>query len=189
MQNTLGVQIGLMRFFRRSKIAYAPRFAVDAYAGAPFALVRDYADKARLVSFIWLAYILRIATSVYNSKVAEPIVRFCTVYVVNKSSRPFTGNVQPRQPMRFKYIAANAYGHIADFVNAPCHIANVNAFCGSFFPNKKPRVGVVIKNFSQVFCGKILLAHAVVPLKRWYLKLVFKAPTLNTSAYINTGII
>lgn len=150
MKFSFGFQIGLMRFFRRIVIAYAPRFSVNSYVCAPFILETYNAKKAGFVSFIWLANVLSVAVLAYLTQIFKSVVRFISVYVVNKFDGPVTGHVKPRQTMRFVNLPVNADSDVPDpFFFAPGYIANTNTFSDALAPRKNACLRVIIKNLAK----------------------------------------
>ncbi len=163
MIHTFRIQIGLMRFLRGSVIAYANRFFVYGDAGSPFVLKPNHTHKAGLVSFVWLADVLRIAFRAYVTKICKSVVRFVSVNVVNQANRPIAGYVKPNDSVRFINFAADTDSRIAFGVNVSRNIASFDRPTWPNFPNQHASFSAVFKYFSQLFCGNIGLAHLSPP--------------------------
>lgn len=150
MKFSFGFQIGLMRFFRRIVIAYAPRFPVNSYVCAPFILKTYHAKKTGFVSFIWFANVLSIAVFAYLTQIFKSVVRFISVYVVNKFDGPVAGHVKPRQTVRFVNLPVNADSDVPDaFFFAPGYVANMNAFSNALAPRKNTCLRAIVKNLAK----------------------------------------
>ena len=159
MVTTFGVKIDLMRFLRGSVIAKPFCFMFDRYACAPLVLKPNHTHKAGLVSFVGAAHIFSVTRFVYQSKIAQAIVRFITINVVNQPVGPYTMHNQPCKSMRFVNASIDAHGNIPLVVNTSGNIASFNCPTWPNFPNQHASFSAVFKYFSQLFCGNIGFAH------------------------------
>ena len=154
----LGLDIRLMRFFRRKEIAKPTGFAVDGNACAPLILEKDNANKPRFVTAIRAADILRISGWADYAKIAQSIIMFIAVYVVDKTLRPFSVRQQPRKPMRLVNFSAIADSDVFSGKVAR-GVARLNGLGNSFAPRQKPCFRVVAKNGLKMFGGHVFNAY------------------------------
>lgn len=148
-------QIRLLRFFRRVVVAYTSRFSLDSNAGAPFILKTYHTHKARFVAFIWLANVLRISVLKHFSQIFKSVVRFLSVYVINKFNRPFASHIKPSQTVRAMDALIYPYGGVPNsFFFAPRNCPNLRAFSSFDFPRKNSRGRVIIKYLVQSVVSK-----------------------------------
>jgi len=147
---TFSLYVHLMRFFGRRKIAQPMRFAVDSYVCAPFVLKKYDAHEARLVSAVRFSDVFRISSFIHYTKIAQAVVMFVAVYVVNKTIRPFTMRKQPSQPVRFVNLPAIADSNIRSRKVAR-DVVRFNRFGNSFAPCQKPRFRAVVKDQLKMF--------------------------------------
>lgn len=164
MMFTLRIQISLMCFFRRSKIANSPRFFVNGNAGSPFVLKQNNTHKTRFVSFIWSAYIFGVASFINNTKINQSVVGFNSVNVINQTIRPSSMCVQPRQTMGFIDFLFKAYCGVAKLIGVTRNISNMDSFCCAGKPSKNSCVSVIMQQFTQLIRGKIS-RHIIKPLQ------------------------
>jgi hypothetical protein len=174
MRFTFGFKVSRMSFFGGCKISDAVRLVVDRNVCSPLVVVFNNPHKPRFVSSVWLSYVLRIARLINNSKVAESVVSFVAVDMVNQPVRPFSGDVKPCQPMSLVNLSVESDSDIAKLVGVSSDITNMNAFGGSFQPSKLSGVGVKMKNLFKLIGGKVGNKHGESP---------------ELVSYINTGII
>ena len=158
MELALGLDIRLMRLFRRKIIAKPMRFAVDGNACPPFILERDNADKPRLITAIRAPNVLRVSSWIDYAKIAQSIIMFIAVYVVDKTLRPFSVRQQPRKPMRLVNFSAIADSDVFSGKVA-CGVARLNGLGNSFAPRQKPCFRVVAKNGLKMFGGHVFNAY------------------------------
>ncbi len=121
------------------------RFAADSYARAPFVLKKYDAHKARLVPSVRFADVFRISSFIHYTKIAQAVVMFVAVYVVNKTIRPFTMRKQPSQPVRFVNLPAITDSNIRSRKVAR-NVVRFDRFGNSFAPCQKPRFRAVVKD-------------------------------------------
>ena len=148
----LGLDIRLMRFFRRKEIAKPTGFAVDGNACAPLILEKDNANKPRFVTAIRAADILRISGWADYAKIAQSVIMLIAVYMVNKTSRPFTMRQQPRKSVRFVNFSAIAYSDVSSG-EVTGDVTRLDSFGNSFAPHQNPCFGVVAENGAEMFGG------------------------------------
>jgi hypothetical protein len=145
MMVTFSLYVRLMRFFGCRKIAQPMCFAADSYACAPFVLEKYNTHKSRLVSAIRFSDVFRISSLVHYAKIAQAIVMFVAVYMVNKAVRPFAVRKQPRQPVRLVNFSAIADSNICRGKIAR-DVVRLNRFGNSFAPRQKSRFRAVAKD-------------------------------------------
>lgn len=150
MKFSLSFQIRFVRFFRCIVVAYAPRFSIYGNACSPLALKFYHTHKTGFISFIGFADVLQISIFKNFAQIFKSVVRFISVYVVNKFDGPVTGYVAPRQTVRFVNLPVNADSDVPDaFLFAPGYVANMNTFSDALAPRKNSCLRVIIKNLAK----------------------------------------
>ena len=111
-------------------------------------------------------FVKHIVCVIHMPQIANPVIRFVLVYVVNLVLRERAVNVQPSQPMRPESNSVNGNSYVP-FLRVT---SNASGFDWAFStpPNKHSSLWVVVKKFAQTLCGKIGLSHAVVLIKQWF---------------------
>ena len=156
-------KVNLMRFFRSVVIAQPFRLALNGQTCAPFVLKPNDAHKTRFVSAIGFTHVLRIAISKHIAKICNSIVGLVAVNVVDKTFRPFTLCVQPRQSMRFVYAFCNANRNVAyTLFCAARNVPRFNRPAWANSPSKNACIGGIIKHFLNLFLGQRHLQSPVV---------------------------
>jgi len=171
MMLTLGFNVRLMSFFRRCVVAKPMRFSVDSDVGAPFVLKPNDTQKSRLVALVGAMNILRVAVWPNNAQIAQSVVVFAPVNVVNQSVRPYAMHVQPRQTMRFINATSKTYRNVTKFVLGACYISDMHGFSRALFPRHHSGVLVVVQKLTNFFRCNIAFGHKV---------LLLKGPNLST---------
>lgn len=153
---SFGIQIRLMRFFRRIVIAYAPRFFVYGYVCPPFVLKAYNAQKTRFVSFVRFTNVLRVAIFKYFTQIFKPIIRLNPVYMVYKFNWPFTCHIKPCQLVRAVNVFIYSNSNVPNtFLNATRNGTNFRTLSNPHFPNKNTCVRIVIQHFAQTVMRKV----------------------------------
>jgi hypothetical protein len=162
---SFGFQVHLVRLFGRQIIAKPTSFLVDCDAGSPLVLKPNHAKKSRFVAPIGSANILRVSISRNDPQVAQPVVPFAPIDMVNNAIRPRAICVQPSKSVRFVNFLFNAYRNVAKPVGYASSVANVYGFSGSRDPSKNSSVRVVVKKLSNFFSRNVV-NHADLPFVR-----------------------
>jgi hypothetical protein len=110
--------------------------------------------------------VLRVSAQANNAQIAQSVVVFAPVAVVNQPIRPNTMRRDPRQTMSFVNFLFDAYCDVAKLVGIACNVANVNSLGGSRNPCKNSRVGVVAQQLAEIFRQKFI-SHACNPFWRF----------------------
>lgn len=152
---TFSFQVYFMRFFRGSVVTKPLSFFANRNTCSPFVLIPNNSKKSRFISSIWPLNILRIAIGQNNTKIAQSIVIFAPVDMINQPIRPLAIRMQPRQTMGFVNFLFNAYRNVAKFVSVTCNIANMNCFGRAASPSKRTSYLVIREHFAQLFYCKI----------------------------------
>ena len=150
----LGLDISLMRLFRRKEVAKPMGFAGYGYAGAPFTLEMYHADKPRFVSAVRAPDILRVSGWVNYAKIVKSIVMLIAIYVVDKALRPFAVCQQPRNTMGLIYFPFIAYSDIRGR-KVSSFIADLNRARRPCNPREAARVRVVMKNGTEMLSSNV----------------------------------
>ena len=158
MDLALGLDIRLMRLFRRKIIAKPMRFAVDGNACPPFILERDNADKPRLITAIRAPNVLRVSSWIDYAKIAQSVIMLIAVHMVDKTLRPFSVRQQPRKPMRFVDFSAITDSDVFSGKVAR-NVAWLNSFGNSLLPCQKTSFRVVAKDGAQMFSDHAFNAY------------------------------
>lgn len=161
----LGNQVRMMGFFGRQIIAKPVSFLVGSDAGPPLVLKPNHAKKTRFVAPIWSANVLRVAAQVNDTQIAQSIVSFSPVDVVNKTVRPDAMRMKPRKSVRFVDFLFYAYSNVAKFVGIARNVANVHGFARPCNPSKNSGVVVVMKKLTNFF-SRDAINHAGFPFVR-----------------------
>ena len=160
---SLCFKVDLMRFFRSAVITQPFRFALNGQTCTPFVLVPNDAHKTGFVSAVGFSHVLRIAIRKHISKICNSIVGFVAIDVVDKTSRPFTVRVQPRQPVCFVNAFCNADRYVTNaFFCATRNVSSFNRFAWANSPSKNARVGGIIKHFLDLFLSQRHLQSPVI---------------------------
>jgi hypothetical protein len=165
MMLSFGFQIHLVRLFGRQIIAKPTGFLVDCDAGSPLVLKPNHTKKSRFVAPVGSANILRIAVSLNNSQIAQSIVPFAPIYMVDNAVRPDAMRVQPSKSVRFVDFLLDAYRDVAKFVCYASRVADVDGFGRSNNPSKNPGFVVVMKKLTNFF-SRDAVNHASFPFVR-----------------------
>ena len=166
MMFTLGFQIRLMGFLGRCVITNPVSFSVNRNAGSPFVLIPDHAQKTRFIASVWPTNILRVAVRCNDAQIAQSVVVFAPVNVVNQSGRPFVVRIQPCKPVRFVNFLFDTYRNIAKSIRRTCNIADMNGFSGPHDPGKNSRIGVVMEQLTKFFRRNVV-CHVCSPFWRF----------------------
>lgn len=170
---SFGDKICLMRFFWRIVIAYVLSFFVYRNARPPAFLKTYDADKPRLITFVWLSYILRVTVFKHFPKIFKSVIVFYAVYVVNILFRPYTSYKEPSQTMRLIDVTVDTDSNISDaFFAASGNVAYLNTPRDAFTPLKQPCLGLVIKHLTKPFRGKF--CHINLPMLNMYDKIILR---------------
>ena len=167
MKLPLCFQVGLVRFFRRVESANVASLTLHSDTCPPTSVDRNHTHKTGLISLVWLAYIFRVACFINQSKVAQSVVRFVTVNMVNQTNRPIVVCNQPNQPVCLVDTFTNTNSDVTVVVDAPCHITNLNTSGGSLTPHKFSGFRTVLQYLFDFFGGKIDVAHLAFPVMRF----------------------
>ena len=163
---SFGFQVRLVRLFGRQIIAKPTGFLVDGNAGSPFVLEPNHSKKTRFVAPVRSANILRIAIGRDNPQVAQPVVTFAPIYMVDNAVGPDAMRVQPSKSVRFVDFLFDAYRNVAKPVDYASSVANVYGFSGSRNPSKNSSVRIVVKKLSNFFSRNVV-NHACLSFVRY----------------------
>jgi hypothetical protein len=159
MMFTFSLYVHLMRFFGRGKVAKPMCFAADSYACAPFVLKKYNTHKSRLVSAVRFSDVFRVSSLVHYAKVAQTVVMFVAVYVVNKAVRPFAMRKQPRQPVRFVNLPTITDSNIWRG-KITRDVVGFNRFGNPFAPRQKPCFRAVVKDGLKMFYSHVFNVYS-----------------------------
>jgi len=165
MMFALGIQVRLMSRFGRQIISKPLSFVVNCNVCPPFVLKPNHAKKSGFIAPVWFPNVLRIAISGYNSQIAQPVVIFSPVDVVNKAIRPFAVRVQPSKSVGFINFAFNAYRNVSKLVRIARSIANLYRFARTNNPCKDASVFVIREHLAKFICGDVGFGHFAAPVK------------------------
>lgn len=159
VQPSLGLKVSLMGFFRRRKVAKRDGLFVHLNGGAPLAVVEVSAQQTALTSGLGFPLVLQVFALADNAKINDPVVVTNAVDVVNLTSRPDSVSVKPCKPMRRKSFRPNSDANVTFPTKRAGQTTGRYAVNGANTPGKNPRLGIVMKQLAQTFCGKIGLSH------------------------------
>ena len=163
MMRTFSRYIGRMGFFGAVVIPKPNGFFVDRNVGAPFVLKPNYTQKPGLISAIWAAYVLCVATVVDFTKIAKSVVGFVAVDMVNKAIRPFAMLVKPCKSVGFINPSSNANGAISFVIWRSGQVVGFNRFARTDTPSKLAGIRVVCEQFPELFGRNKLSVHGAFP--------------------------
>lgn len=146
-------------FFWRSIRSQLMFFAINTNLSHPFLLVRTDTKQTIPVVGLGCAPVLGIFPISCYSKVIDSIVRSISVNVIDMATRPFSVEMQPSKPMRKVSLPIDASHDITCWSDTRDDATNAPALANSNFPNKKPGIRVVVKNFAQALRSKIGGSH------------------------------
>jgi hypothetical protein len=166
MMLALGNQVRLMGFFGRQIVSKPVGFFVYCNVGSPFVLEPNHPKKTRFVAPVWSANVLGVAAQINDPQVAQPVVTFAPIYMVDNAVRPDAMRVQPSKSVRFVNFLFDAYRNVAKPVGYASSVANVYGFSGSRNPSKNSSVRVVVKKLSNFFSRNVV-NHVCFPFVRF----------------------
>ena len=153
MKFPLGLQIRLMRLFRRIKTRFAYVFAIYHYLHNPFSLVRADTKESGLVGFCSLAYVLKVFCARHFAQIFNAVVCFYAIFMVYVLCRPDTGYVKPRQSMRQLFSVVNSYRPVPSRLCGPSYGPNKVFSVMMPYPRKSACVRIVPQRFTEMFYG------------------------------------
>jgi len=157
---TFSRKISLMGFLGGCKVPQPMRFSAMRYACAPLPLKEYNAHKTRFITFVWFSNVLGISRLVYNAKIFKSVIIFYAINMIYKTVGPPSGDVKPRQPMRFVYPTSIPDCAVADsFFLAPCLAAFRNAFRRTHKPDEFSGLRVVAQ-----YLFKFVNCHILSPI-------------------------
>lgn len=120
VHHALSVNVGFVRGFGGSEIAKAMPHSSGGYFGPPnpISTITYSKEPAGVVNF-GSSLVLHIFGNTNQSEVANPIVRWLSVDVINVLTRMFTVNVKPRKTMGEVSFLVNHHPEVAEFLGRP----------------------------------------------------------------------
>ncbi len=160
----LGRQICFMRLFRRVKPTYERRHAVGADARAPsFAAskFRNTKQAARLVSVMRAFLILNVARCGHIPKVVKRIVSRVAVNVIDITSRPIAGHVEPSQSICSVAPFVDPHYQVAFWISVACQRAGNNLTARFYTPSKCAGFRAIVQQCTQLIVSDVERRHVV----------------------------
>ena len=186
MKHSLCNDIGGVGLFCCAEVPKIVYDAVHLNDGSPFTMVPISTKKSGTGSFLRFALILNVFCLRNIPKVANPIVCFPSVDVVNMVGWEGPVNIEPSKAMQRVGFIFNLRSVIPVTVNASNRMIDWKAIAGFYKPCKHASILVVVKKFAQACCGKIGLSHDAV------LSLIGQRPgsvsALSGLRYFSTGV-
>jgi hypothetical protein len=121
--------------------------------------------KTSLVCNLSSFLILGINCGRYVSKVCKRIIRSASINMVNLIFRPLSCLVKPSKPVGGKMFTPEKEADIPIVVHMPRDVTYTHTSSLDKV-SKYASLGVVVKQFAQTLCGKIVSSHDVVPYKQ-----------------------
>lgn len=163
--------VGFMREFWSVEVSKVFQFLVNADMGNPISThwTKGNTHKPRRTIFAQ-ASILSVFRPSSLSKIAKPVVKSISIYVVYVMLRPLSMNVKPSQSVGHKVRKVNGDVAITKHCLGPSDMPNRATPRNSFYPSKYSGVWVIVKQFTQTLYGelRIVHSHAVSPVKKWF---------------------
>ena len=186
MKHSLCNDIGSVGLFCCAEVPKIVYDAVHLNDGPPFTMVPISTKKSGTGSFLRFALILNVFRLRDITKVANPVVCFSSVDVVNMVGGKGPVNIEPSKAMQRVSFIFNLRSVIPVTVNASNRMIDWKAIAGFYKPCKHASILVVVKKFAQACCGKIGLSHDAV------LSLIGQRPgsvsALSGLRYFSTGV-
>ena len=186
MQHPLCNDIGVVGLFGCAEVPKIVYDAVHLNDGSPFTVIPISAKKSGTGSFLRFALILNVFRLRDIPKVANPVVCFSSVDVVNMVGGEGAVNIEPSKAMQRVGFIFNLCSVVPVTVNGSNRMIDWQAIAGFYKPCKHASIWVVVKKFTQVCCGKIGLSHDAV------LSLIGQRPgsvsALSGLRYFSTGV-
>ena len=147
------IQVSLMRIFRRVKTAFADTFSGYHDLNAPFTLMRRNPQQPDFVGFGGAPHVLQITIPRYFAKIAESVVLFISVFVVDMPQRKIACHIQPCQSVRKPFLIIDCNSPVARVCWTARTFADKIGTALMSFPNKLSSIWVVNKNGSKMVSG------------------------------------
>lgn len=160
-------QIRRMCRFFGCKTPKVHSLAINRKHCVPLVVFLSYARRAMRVIASDMNQVLSIGLVGNVSEIANRVIGFVAINMVNLVLWPFAINIKPSQSMQINFIAKNTCGQMSRSPLGTGNSSNFYAYGNPLFPYKNTGFLVVVKNFSNALCGKIWLSHAVSPVKKW----------------------
>jgi hypothetical protein len=166
MMNSLCIKVGGMGFFGGVKTPEAARFAIDPKLSdvlAPFFAKLNAHEACGIVS-VRSMRVLRIELNRNVAQVVPSVIGSVAVDVVHVMARMLSGHVKPCQAGGSVGPAINVNVDVSrSAVKRPSNIADSGASAVVGAARKNAGFLVVVEQFAQAFCRKLMCAHKVKP--------------------------
>lgn len=164
MQPAFSRKINLMRLLGRFKSSEGDPFMVSSDSCRPSAAVFVLLDSKK-TGFVMASShsdVLLVDASGRFPKIGPCVVGSFAINMVNAVAGPFAGHVKPCKAVCVIETGAKANLNITTHINrASAHVGFTPAHPapGTWYPNKIPRLWVILEVVAQTLCGKIGLIH------------------------------
>lgn len=139
-------------------------FATNFYSCPPPIPSSNNSKESAFICFCWYSSVLKVYAPSNIPKVAYPIIRWITIYVVNMIFRPISMNIKPSESM--------FPNSLSKYTNKPITIRVKSSTSDVFalipspsYGEEKPTLSVIQKYRLELFYCKIDFAHAIRSLK------------------------
>ncbi len=164
--------------FRRIKKSYVLCFPVGGDSCSPPSRVSSYSEKSMRVVGLRERFVLTVLRLIRLSKIANSVVQFITVHMVDISFRKRTVDIKPSKPVGKVNLSDNPDLGVPSGVDGPSLSTNRGLRPPVLPVVKKPGVRIVGKKFAQKLCGKIRSSHD---------DLLYRLDWLEASSCISTS--
>ncbi len=169
MKKAFCFYVGLMRQLFGFKSSQVFSHTVDMYAGAPLLPISGNSKQSALVVFSGYLNVLHICSLRNIPKVGYPIVASAAIYVIKLAARPASMHVKPSKPVRLIDHAIYANTNVTKtgkfFTGRFTNFDTVRAIRGFQPPPENACFGVVVKQFAQAVCAKIVSSHEALQMR------------------------
>ena len=166
MNLTLGSEVRFMRQLCGRESPKPNLFGLVLNGCRPPPLARGNSQQPRCVVGLSAPKILPIASPIDISEINPSVVEPTSIDVIDLADRPHVGSVEPRQSVSQVPVPINTDPSVSVarvFAASVKTCADIGASCALSSPGKNTSPSVVIKQFAQACCGKIISSHDTVP--------------------------
>jgi len=158
LKTNSGLNVSFVRFFSGSETTEIYIFFIKSYFGLVRIIFKPiFIRNTFKSSSICRSTIRPILTICRFSKVAYTVVGSIYIYVINLIQRPFSVHVKPREAMGSVMLSMNFNVNISFVMKTTRALSDTN-FWPRFSPMKKPRIGIIVKDFGEGFVGDFVHA-------------------------------
>ena len=187
MKFSLGLQICVMCILWAAKHAKRFLFSKKFYICRPSISVLRHTEKTGLIVGTCRSHVLHVDARRDIPQIANSIICWVRINMVNLVCWPLSVPMKPSQPMRVIGNSINSNEPSSVLPDRPCNVARFAAF-NTLLSSEFASVRIVVKKFTDALCGKIGLSHAVSPVKKWCGQRPRSVSALSGLRYFISGV-